>query len=165
MLPVRNSEFTEPSAVFEFNYKLVGSDWSEARVGDEHAHANLTASYLSDALGNLLEAVALVTEGVAEARRSFDEEPGEYRWILRRVGDDVVLTVLAFDEQWGNEPDSEGKIFFRSRQPVLQVGRKLLSEAQRLLDDLGPDLYARQWVDHPFPQAQMDRRRRAIKPA
>jgi len=154
-----------PNAVFEFDYKLVGSGWSEARIGDENAHADLSASYLSDALGNLLEAVAVVAEGVEEARCSFNEEPGEYRWILRRVGDDVVLTVLAFDELRGNEPDSRGSVVFTTRQPVLRVARKMLSEAQRLLDDLGPELYAKQWGQHPFPQAQLERLRRAIRAA
>jgi len=63
--------------VFEFDYRLVGTGWSEARVADAHRHAVLPASYLLDALGNLIEAVALVVEGAGEARCSWDEEPGE----------------------------------------------------------------------------------------
>ena len=43
----------------EFKYRLVGTGWAEARIEDEEAWAGLTASYLSDALGNLLEAVGV----------------------------------------------------------------------------------------------------------
>jgi hypothetical protein len=91
--------------VFEFEYRLIGSGWSEARVADTERHATVTASYLSDALKNLVEAVALVVEGAPEARCSWDEEPGEYRWIFTRVGNAVDLRVLSFREMWSDEPD------------------------------------------------------------
>ena len=73
--------------MIEFDYRLVGTGWSEARVADAHRHAVSTASYLSDALGNTIEAVAPVVEGAGEPRCSWDEEPGEYRWILKGVDD------------------------------------------------------------------------------
>ncbi len=63
--------------MFEFDYKLTGSGWSSMRIADGDNHAIITASYLSDALRFFLEAVALVVEGHAKARCSWDEEPGE----------------------------------------------------------------------------------------
>jgi hypothetical protein len=41
----------------EFTYRLVGTGWAEARIADEQGWAALSPSYLTDALGNLLEAV------------------------------------------------------------------------------------------------------------
>ena len=49
--------------MFEFEYELTGTGWSQARVADEHCHVTLTASYLSDALRSLIEAAALAVEG------------------------------------------------------------------------------------------------------
>jgi hypothetical protein len=46
-----------------FEYRLVGTGWAEARIGDDVSHATVTASYISDALGDLLYAVWRLTEG------------------------------------------------------------------------------------------------------
>lgn len=148
-------------AVFSFEYRLVGSGWSEGTIRDDEAHATLTASHLSDALRSLLEAVALVTEGQAEARCSWEEEPGEYRFVLRRDGNDVALSVLGFDELRGR-PDEEGTVIFLTRQSVLRVARVILAAAQKVLDDVGLDGYREMWVQHEFPSAALERLRRAL---
>jgi hypothetical protein len=151
--------------VFEFSYHLTGSGWSEARVADEANHVIVTASYLSDALRSLIEAVSLIVEGADEARCSWDEEPGEYRWILRRETDGVALEILVFDELWNDEPDEAGRPVFSTRQSPLRVARAVLSGAQRVLDDLGEAEYERQWVEHPFPTAALERLRAALRSA
>lgn len=151
--------------MFEFDYKLTGSGWSEARIADDDGHAIVTASYLSDALRSLLEAVALVVEGQAEARFSWDEEPGEYRWVLTREADALIIKILAFDKLWGDEPDAVGRRVFATLQDPMRVGRAVLSAAQRLIDDLGEAEYERQWVEHPFPTGALDRLRTALRSA
>ena len=78
----------------EFGYRLTGTGWSEARLGDGPCSVRITASYLGDALGELLEAVGVLLEGAEQARCSWAEEPGEYRWIFDRAGSDVRLRVL-----------------------------------------------------------------------
>lgn len=148
--------------VFEFDYRLIGTGWSEARVADERNHATVTASYLSDALRDLIEAVALITEGSTAARCSFEEEPGEYRWIFDRRDDIVVLRILAFDDLWNHEPDDAGTPVFQTRQPALRIARTVLSAAQRLLDETGKDAYLEQWVEHPFPNHTVARLRNAV---
>lgn len=151
--------------VFEFDYKLTGSGWSEARIADDDSHAIVTASYLSDALRSLVDAVALVVEGQAEARCSWDEEPGEYRWILRRAAGGLRVEILAFDHLWGDEPDEAGREVFSTIQDPMRVARVVLSAAQRVLDDLGAAEYERQWVEHPFPAEALERLRAAIQSA
>ena len=150
--------------MFEFDYCLTGAGWSAARVADEHHHASLSASYLSDALRSLLDAVALIVEGHRDARCSWDEEPGEYRWIFRRANDiDVVeLRILMFPELWGNGPDAEGAEVFRTMQSPLRFGRVVLAGAQRVLDEHGEEGYAAQWIEHPFPVDALARLRGAI---
>lgn len=149
--------------MFEFAYRLTGPGWSEARIADEHGDAIVTASYLSDALRCLVEAVAVVVEGVPEARCSWDEEPGEYRWILRRAGDHLQIEIRAFDDLWGDQPDEQGRLVFSTRQDPLRVARAILSAVQELLDDLGAADYERRWVEHPFPSDALGRLRRAVR--
>src|SRR6266571_1195228 len=103
-----------------FNYRLTGTGWSEGRlvIGEEFADA--TASYLSDALGDLLRAVLALAEDSETARASWDEEPGEYRWIFERSGDRVRVRLLEFPE-WRaivDAPDAEGRTLLDASCPL-----------------------------------------------
>ena len=151
--------------MFAFEHRLVGRGWSETHVADEDNTAVVTASYLSDALGGLLYAVALATEGQPNVRCSFEEEPGEYRWVFDRSVSQVVLRILAFDDLWNHEPDDAGTLVFETSQPVLRIARAVASGAQRLLDETRDDGYLSQWIRHPFPNVALMRLRTAIRSA
>ena len=117
----------------------------------------LTASYLSDALGDLLLAVWMLTEGEVDARCSWDEEPGEYRWLLHRDGDDVDLRVLCFDELWRNRPDDEGRTVFSTRVHLRPLVEAVAGAAATVQQTYGHDGYRTKWVDHDFPAETLDR--------
>ena len=140
----------------EFSYRLTGTGWSEARLSDGTTEATVTASYLSDALGVLLEAVGTLLEGAQEARCSWDEEPGEYRWIFVRRGDVVELRVLAFQDRGGEEPDSEGSLVFETRQGLRETVTAIADGAAEVLAEHGEEGYLAKWVDAPFPSAHLD---------
>jgi hypothetical protein len=118
--------------------------------------ATITASYLEDALGVLLEAVGVVLEGADEARCSWEEEPGEYRWIFERAGSDVHLRVLAFRDVYTRDPDGEGVVVFETRQPLREMATAVADGAQAVLDEYGADEYRRRWVDFPFPLGHLE---------
>lgn len=127
----------------------------------------MKVSYLTDALKDLLGALIDVTSGAEEARFYWWDEPGEYRWILRRSGDGVAVTILEFPDWWddsGNPfPDEEGRLVFRSSVPLDVIVNKVALEAQRLLGEHGEhgehgeDGYRTLWIEHPFPTAQLSR--------
>lgn len=139
----------------EFSYRLTGTGWAEARVEDDTSWATITASYLGDALGDLLEAVGVLLEGAEQARCSWEEEPGEYRWIWERTGSDVYLRILALRDNFPRQPDELGTLVFETRQPLRALASAMAAGAQALLDDLGEEEYLRRWVDHPFPTAHL----------
>jgi hypothetical protein len=152
----------------EFEYRLTGTGWAEARIGDDASHAILTASYLSDALGDLLEAIGLLLEGASEARCSWEEEPGEYRWIFVRTGDnDVQLEILAFDDMYSRpvtlpgvaelcpQPDARGELRFSTRQPLGVLARAIADGAAAALGEYGEEGYLAKWVEAPFPTARL----------
>lgn len=153
------------SRVFEFEYNLIGAGWAKARIADDKRHADLSASYLSDALRSLVEAVALIIEGQTEARCSWEEEPGEFRWIFRRQADALSVQILVFDDVWGDEPDDTGREVFSTLQDPARVGHVILSAAQRVVDDLGETEYGNQWIEHPFPKDAVERLRVALQAA
>jgi hypothetical protein len=151
----------------EFTYRLTGIGWAEARIADSTSHAVMRASYLSDALGDLLEALGAILEGAAEARCGWDEEPVESRWIFARdEGDLLTLRIFAetFDrpdsvawEEWLTlGPDEQGELRFSTTQPVTVLARAIADGAAAVLAEYGEAGYQEKWLEHPFPLARLE---------
>jgi len=142
----------------EFDYRLVGTGWAEGwlAIGDEHVC--LTASYLSDALGDLLAAVLLLLEdGAAPVEVSWDEEPGEYRFVFVPEGDGTsAVTVLWFDELRSGRPNSDGRPILAATCKVADLAATVASGARAVLEEWGTTGYRRKWVDHDFPLPQLE---------
>lgn len=139
----------------EVQYRLVGTGWSEC-VLDIHGHTcTVNASNLSDALGGFVEAVNHILRGGSRAQFSFDDKPGEYRWVLTNRSDNVLsITILAFAELWGNRDDSEGKAIYQATCPAHNFAKALLVGLNDLLDEYGFDGYKKRWVDAEYPVDQ-----------
>lgn len=138
-------------------YRLLNAGWAECtlRVGD--ISRELSASYLSDALGNLVLAATGVLSGLQRVSTSFDEEPGEYRWVIERAtGVEISLKVLAFDQLWGNQPDSEGEVLVQTTCHPLIFGEAVLKAASAVLAEHGESGSLEKWVEHEFPLCQLD---------
>lgn len=140
----------------DFTYRLVGTGWAEATLSDGPSSTTLTASYLEDELGELLEAIGTMFEGADEARCSWEEEPGEYRWLFQGTGAEVHLRVVAFADVYSKELDHQGVVVFETRQPLREVARSTADGAQAVLDQYGEDEYLRRWVDFPFPTGHLE---------
>jgi hypothetical protein len=166
----------------EFSYRLTGTGWAEARLADQDSSAGMKVSYVGDALGQLLEAVGRLLEGAPEARLSWDEEPGEYRWIFQAtrnppaaVGDgelasdprgtEVHLRVLSFENIHRREPDAHGALLFETRQLLATVATAIAQGAQAVLDEYGEEEYLLRWIWHPFPAGQLTRIRERLSAA
>jgi hypothetical protein len=147
------------AAEVTFTYRLTGTGWADAdvRVGEASAHAS--ASYLGDALGELLDAVLAVAEGAATARASWDEEPGEYRWLLDLDGTELRVRLLDFREWRGvvESPDEEGEVLFDQRCDLNEFGAAVVAAARGVIDEYGIDGYREKWVEHDFPLEQLTR--------
>ena len=140
------------------SYRLTGKGWSECSVLIEDQQAVVTASYLSDALGDILAAATVVLQGAPEATASFAEEPGEYRWRFIRVGmDRLIIRILEFSQWWGNRPDKEGKLVLEAECRLRTFAGALRSASQRVLEDHGIDGYREKWGNNDFPIDQQTR--------
>lgn len=134
------------------HYNLTGAGWSECIVEINDQKAHLTASFLSDALANLLDAVKAIVSGADEATALFVEEPGEYRWLLRRKTQDrLYVRILWFNETWSDRPDKDGKIILEVECRLRTFAGAVLSASQRVLATHGLEGYREKWVKHEFP--------------
>jgi hypothetical protein len=133
-------------------YSLTGRGWAECVVEINDRQVHLIASYLSDALADLLYAVESVVRGIEDATALFIDEPGEYRWRLRRISPDRIwVQIIAFDECWSKRPDEEGKLILDAECRLRTFAGAVLSASQQVLATHGFDGYREQWVNHDFP--------------
>ncbi|MFZ5543951.1 MAG: hypothetical protein ACOZJZ_10350 [Pseudomonadota bacterium] len=138
-------------------YRLAGSGWADCAIQLEGRTCQISASYLSDALGNLILAAAAVVAGVHSVSVGFDEEPGEYRWaVVKSGGNEVNVRLLEFQELWGNAPDSEGKLLLEFAIRPLEFGKAVANAARAVLQEYGAAGYKERWVEHDFPIRQFE---------
>jgi hypothetical protein len=117
----------------------------------------VSASYLSDALGKLVLAGVAVLAGAKSVSVGFDEEPGEFRWAIILTDSGVVrVDVLAFEELWGNRPDAEGKSLLTFSCAPLEFGKTVCVMADEVLEQHGLAGYKERWTEHEFPVAELD---------
>jgi hypothetical protein len=140
-----------------FVYRLTGTGWSECELTIDGAQIQLTASYTSDALRELLIATNLILGGNHEARATFDEEPGEYRWRLSRITENRLrIRIIWFEEVGALKPDVEGKLLFEANCGMKPFGQAVLDGCRQLVSELGTSSYARKWARHPFPESDVN---------
>lgn len=135
-------------------YKVVGRGWAECDLDFYGATTSVSASYLSDALFELVRGTNHMLSGGNEARFSFDEEPGEYRWIMRREENGgLSLTILDFADLWGGKPDEDGDVLLGVTCTLRDFAHALYLSLNDLLMELGASGYRDKWGSD-FPSSQ-----------
>ena len=139
------------------SYSLVGTGWSECIVETPDARAELSASYLSDALGKLVLSALSVASGFHAVEFGFDEEPGEYRWSVESVDNNAVrLRIFEFQELWGNKPTESGRLMLEVAATPLAYAKAVRSCAEAVLQEYGLTGYAEKWAEHPLPAQALE---------
>lgn len=137
-------------------YALVGTGWSRCTVKAEGHQVELSASYLSDALGNLVLAAIATLSGFRICTFGFDEEPGEYRWVIEAIDTNIVkVEVLEFSELWGKLPNSDGKLLITFKCAPLVFAKAVHEAALAVLNKYGVTGYNDKWSEYPFPERQV----------
>lgn len=139
-----------------FTFSLTGAGWATATLAAGSETVELPASYISNALGDLLRALVVLTSGSTEAHCSWEEEPGEYRWLFSVVVERATLRVLWFDEMWDRLPDGRGRLVFRTEQPLVEMLRAITDGAANVLQGHGEAGYFMQWAEHSYPTAELE---------
>ena len=110
---------------FDFSLHKLHKDSWVATLSYGTQEVTITASSIpSEPLLPLLWAVRLLLMGTSEARCSWWEEPGEYRWLFKRQDGNILMHILWFKNiaRWSDEKG----------QTVLQMECDLYAFAKRL---------------------------------
>ena len=145
------------------DFRVTGVGWAECEIADEASSCTVTASYLSDALRHLVLAATAVLSHFSQVTFHFDEEPGEFRWIVStpRINE-VQVQILNFPQRWGERPDSEGTSLFSTTCLPLTFAEAVHKAASKVLSTFGEAGYAEQWSEHPFPVLQLQELERLL---
>jgi hypothetical protein len=135
-------------------YELVGSGWAECTFELNGQRAKTSASYLSDALDALCRAALAILRGESHAEAVFEEEPGEYRWLLDRSEEQVVRIRIVDGVITQDNPVAT--VVVDAECTAREFGEALLSELRRLLELHGEDGYLEEWVRYPFPRSRFE---------
>ena len=138
------------------------SGWAFARLSDGDQELVLTGSYTpTDAISDLVEAVERL-QTAASADCCWSQGPGELHWKMRRVGSELEIDILKFNDGSPGQHWRESECIFNAHGKWLTFARQLLSSLECIKVDLGPDGYQRAWR-RPFPTKEQERLRAAIK--
>jgi hypothetical protein len=142
--------------ILTIDYRLAGSGWVDCTIRSDGRECKLSASYLSDALGKLVLAAAAVLAGVHSVSVGFDKEPGEYRWsIVCTDAGAMRVSILSFQDLWGNLPDADGTLMLSVSCAPLDFGNAVREAAEAVLSKNGLADYNAQW-GHDFPSKELD---------
>ena len=165
---------TEPEATystldspFTFSYRLVGVGWAEAELAAGNQSIHLTASYLSNALDDLLKAIEELLDGSSRSEASWAEEPGQFRWDFARRGSEIQVQIFVEEGTRRGWPEpgwlapagadtnetEEGVEFsaFSANAPVAEVAKAIADGAGRVLEQEGELGYWEEWLEARFP--------------
>lgn len=133
-----------------FSLKLLGEGTLLARIADRRASETLVASYLFDAVSALTDATLALLQLSTERRCSWVDEKGEYRWILRKLGADVEVTITWIDGAIAMKASSRGNLVFSGRGNLLAFAQDLREQLRQLLEEHGLEGYREKWM-YDFP--------------
>jgi hypothetical protein len=150
--------------LLNIEYLLVGTGWANCKLTNEDSSCVVSASYLSDALYKLVLSAISVCVGVERLSFGFDEEPGEFRWIITQPRlNEIKIEIRSFQETWGGKLDEEGDLLFQAHCRSITFAKLVHTAAQALLDDVGEAGYLKKWAEHPFPSVQFQELKRLIE--
>ncbi|MFJ4867485.1 hypothetical protein [Streptomyces sp. NPDC088757] len=83
---------------FRFSWELSGAGGATYRIADGVSKHETHVGYCTDALADLLYAMTGLYGDSSGERFTFDREPLETRWLLRRQGVDVTIDIFEFSD-------------------------------------------------------------------
>ncbi len=137
----------------EFSWELRGSGWATCRIADGAREQKDFVSYCTDALADVLHGVAGLYGHLSVQRFSFDLEPAEVRWVLRRTSSDVHVAIYRFPDMSTSfdVPDQAGTLSWTSTQPSASSGTSSWRRLSRCSGSTGRTAIGRSGCGTHFP--------------
>ena len=131
-------------------YRLDDDGWADCDLAIGSSTTTVEASYIGDALRELVEATLAVIEGSPHAVACFFDEPRECRFVLEPQGDQIRVRILQFAETFSEEPDGAGTVRLDAICALREFASVILTATRAVLDTHGLQGYREKWR-HEFP--------------
>ncbi len=140
----------------KFEYRLSGLGWADGFIEVKEQQCYFTASYLTNALDDFLEAIISITPSCVphdelqqQSTFQFCAEPSGTRWILKRVKNDHIYVQVISYKDIDHEIDPEKEMEIEI--PLLQFVEIVVKELDLLIKTHGLVGYRECWYEHDFP--------------
>lgn len=108
--------------------------WATAGLSLRGLRAVVSAQDVTAALGDLLRAVSALAAGADDARCTWAEDPGEFRWILRRAGSAVLVRIVHVASRVTDPLDDDGHTVWEGTVPLQDLVRALVDASGPVLE-------------------------------
>lgn len=130
--------------------------WSEATLSDGTTEVSMLVWDVTDALQDVVNAVIASMRGAERVTCIWEDEDeqGQYRWVLERIGEEVQVTILWVAGAFNKRLDDAGTPLWATRCAVRKLAMVVLNQLWHLLQQGGVAGYKQQVRRYDFPLAE-----------
>lgn len=146
-------------------YQLQGAGWAVCTVKQGPNSCDMTVSYLENSLRQLAEAACGIAEGAAKRSVYFFDEPGEHELALERRSDGRLEYEIRWRSDWSSWNMGQKERYelrLKGSCSVSEFTSAVLEVLHQIFQNVGPEKYLEEWIEHPFPLASMRRLERLL---
>ncbi|NOV02344.1 hypothetical protein [Paenibacillus planticolens] len=137
----------------KFEYALTGTGWADGCIEMNSNTVYFTASYINDALGDMLKAIiSLIPEissySVPQAQFEWNEEPGGTVWTISRREDLLHVEILSYVDLRNRK---QRVIDLDETCLIIEFAGAVVQALDSLLRQYGREGYKEKWVNYDFP--------------
>lgn len=141
----------------EFKYELSGAGWANGFIEINSNTEYFSASYLSDAMYDLLKAlISLLPElspsPVISAQSQMHEEPGGKDWTLNRIDSCYLnINIVSFEDLVRRKKLTQN---FNETCKISEFVKAVITSLDLLLQQHGLEGYKVKWINYDFPKKE-----------
>jgi hypothetical protein len=149
---IQKKEKRMDTSIFTFSIQKLSAGWLTTVISDGTQEVTLVASYLSDALSDLLNVILALLEGADEGACAWMQEPGEFHWLFKRKEEKILLRLVWFDDNlYDDFPKEAGRILLLTECDLTSIATEFYNALTHLLDTVGIEGYKKHWDLYEFP--------------
>lgn len=112
---------------------LVGRGSALVKFSDHDVEETLYITFFSDAFTDLIMLVNALLRGATQSACSFEDDQGQYRLVVARVNDNIMLRVFQFDKTFSFADVSKGELIFEGECELVVFAGQVKWEMEKLL--------------------------------
>lgn len=146
----------------EIEFNLQEHGWLDIFVFEKEQELHIPVSYLSDSIREMIVSLSIFLEKNQDIIFKFQTEPGEYRFKLSAVDEQICLfEIYEFKDSFSKDELEEGLCIISTRIKTNRLVNKIYREILKM-GKVGNEEFKNRWR-YDFPQDAFDRLTRARK--